>query len=171
MSASPGWPAMPSEEAPRRRRRGRLIVALVALVVLSAGATWWRIRDRPVIDVATGTMAAGDDALARAPIEGTVPVRVRVRVLNASGTRGYARRATLEFRDRGFDVVEYETDRGTPRRSTLIVSHTGHRDWAERLQRAAATGTIEARPDSLRYVDLTIFVGRDWKPSTETLRP
>jgi hypothetical protein len=158
---------MPDDEAPRRQRRGWLIVALGALVVLSAAAAWWQIRDRPVIGAATRALTAGDASLARAPID----VRVRVRVLNASGTRGYARRATLEFRDRGFDVVEYDTEREEPRRSTLIVSHTGHPDWAERLRRAAATGTIEARPDSLRYLDLTIFVGRDWKPSTETLRP
>jgi hypothetical protein len=158
---------MPTEEAPRRQRRGWLIIALVALVGFGASASWWRIRDQPAIDTAAGTTAARDNALARAPID----ERVRVRVLNASGTRGYARRATLEFRDRGFDVVEYDTERGEPRRSTLVVSHTGHRDWAERLQRVAATGTIEERPDSLRYVDLTIFVGRDWKPSTETLRP
>ena len=112
-------------------------------------------------------MAVVDDSLARAPRDR----RVRVRVLNASGTRGYARRATLELRDRGFDVVEYETEQGKARSGTLIVSHTGHGDWAERLQRAFGTGTIEARPDSLRYVDLTVFVGRDWKPATETLRP
>ena len=167
MSTSPGWPATSAEDPPRREGRGWLIVALLALVVLGAGAAWWRMRDRPVIDAASGTMAAANDSLARAPIDS----RVRVRVLNASGTRGYARRATLELRDRGFDVVEYDTERGEPRRGTLIVSHTGHRDWAERLQRAVGTGTIEARPDSLRYVDLTIFVGRDWKPSTETLRP
>jgi hypothetical protein len=167
MSATPGWPSMPSQQTPRRKRRGWLIVALLSMVLLGAGAAWWEIRDTPVLESAHGTMAAVDDSLARAPNDS----RVRVRVLNASGTRGYARRATIELRDRGFDVVEYDTERGKPRSGTLIVSHTGHRDWAERLQRAVGTGTIEARPDSLRYVDLTIFVGRDWKPSTETLRP
>jgi len=168
MSTTPGWPSMPSHEAPRRTRRGWLIVALLTVVLVGAGAAWWQIRDTPpALGSANGTMAAVDDSLARAPGES----RVRVRVLNASGTRGYARRATIELRDRGFDVVDYDTERGTPRSGTLIVSHTGHRDWAERLQRAVGTGTIEARPDSLRYVDLTIFVGRDWKPSPETLRP
>jgi hypothetical protein len=136
-------------------------------VVLGSGTAWWGSRVTPAVESAHGTMAAVTDSLARAPNDS----RVRVRVLNASGTRGYARRATLELRDRGFDVVEYETERGNPRSGTLIVSHTGHQDWAERLQRAVGTGTIEARPDSLRFVDLTIFVGRDWKPSTETLRP
>ncbi len=167
MSLSPGWPSMPEPDAPRRKRRGWVILALVAVVAIGAGAAWWQLKDTPVLASANGTMAAVDDSLARAPGDS----RVRVRVLNASGTRGYARRATIELRDRGFDVVEYETERGKPRSGTLIVSHTGHRDWAERLQRAFGTGTIESRPDSLRYVDLTIFVGRDWKPSTETLRP
>ncbi|WP_309669819.1 LytR C-terminal domain-containing protein [Gemmatimonas sp.] len=167
MSTSSGWPSMPALDAPRRKRRGWLILALLAVVTLGAGAAWWQSKATPIIASANGTMAAVDDSLARAPSDS----RVRVRVLNASGTRGYARRATIELRDRGFDVVEYDTERGKPRNGTLIVSHTGHRDWADRLQRAFGTGAIEERPDSLRYVDLTIFVGRDWKPSTETLRP
>jgi hypothetical protein len=158
---------MPSPQAPRRNRRGWLVVALLTMIALGAGAAWWGQRATSAVVSATGTMAAVDDASARAPDSS----RVRVRVLNASGTRGYARRATIELRDRGFDVVDYDTERGTPRSGTLILSHTGHRDWAERLQRAVGTGTIEARPDSLRYLDLTIFVGRDWKPSAETLRP
>ena len=158
---------MPTEDAPRRRRRGWLVVGLIAVVLLGAGAAWWRTRDTPALSAARGTMAAVDDSLARAPVDS----RVRVRVLNASGTRGYARRATLELRDRGFDVVEYETEQGKARSGTLIVSHTGHLDWAERLQRAFGTGLIEARPDSLRFVDVTVYVGRDWKPATETLRP
>ncbi|QJR34992.1 LytR C-terminal domain-containing protein [Gemmatimonas groenlandica] len=167
MSTSPGWPSMPAPDVPRRTRRGWLILALLTVVVVGAGAAWWLDRGAPVVASANGTMAAVDDSLARAPNDS----RVRVRVLNSSGTRGYARRATLELRDRGFDVVEYETERGKPRNGTLIVSHTGHGDWADRLRRAVGTGSIEARPDSLRYVDLTIFVGRDWKPSSETLRP
>ena len=41
---------------------------------------------------------------------------------------------------------------------TLIVTHTGHDDWAERLRRAFGRGSIESYPDSLHYVDLTVFV-------------
>jgi hypothetical protein len=164
---SPGWPSMPTEAAPRRKRRGWLVLALLVVVVLGAVAGWWRSRAAVVQPSASGTMAAIDDSLARSP-QGS---RVRVRVLNASGNRGYARLATLELRDRGFDVVEYDTDRSKPRGSTLIVMHTGHDDWAERLRRAFGRGSIESRPDSLRYVDLTVFVGRDWKPATEALRP
>ncbi len=167
MTTAPGWPSMPTPESPRRTRRGWVVVGLLAVVLLGAGAAWWRTRVTPAVSTARGTMAPVDDSLARAPSDR----RVRVRVLNASGTRGYARRATLELRDHGFDVVEYDTEQGKARSGTVIVSHTGHRDWAERLQRAFGTGVIEARPDSLRYVDLTVFVGRDWKPAPETLRP
>ena len=167
MSAASGWPSMPEQNSPGPKRRGWLILALLAVVLLGAGTAWWRSQVAPRSGVAISTMAAVDDSLARAPSD----QRVRVRVLNASGTRGYGRRATLELRDRGFDVVEYDTEQGKARGTTLILSHTGHRDWADRLQRAFGTGAIEARPDSLRYVDLTIFVGRDWKPATETLRP
>lgn len=165
---TPGWPSMPAEAAPRRRKRGGwLVLALVGIVALGAAAGWWRSRTAAIPASANGTMAALDDSLARAP-QGT---RVRVRVLNASGNRGYARLASLELRDRGFDVVDYDTDRAKPRSSTLIVMHTDHDDWAERLRRAFGRGSIESRPDSLRYIDLTVFVGRDWKPATEALRP
>ena len=158
---------MPEQNSPRPKRHGWLILAMLAVVLSGAGAAWWQSRVALSRGSVVSTMAAVDDPLARAPIG----VRVRVRVLNASGTRGYARRATLELRDRGFDVVEYETEQGKARKSTLILSHTSHPEWAERLQRAFGTGAIEERPDSLRYVDLTIFVGLDWKPATETLRP
>ena len=167
MTSEPGWPSMPTPAPPRRKRAGWAIVGLLVAVLAGSGVAWWRLRDTPVVTAAQGTMAVMSDSAARAPTD----TRVRVRVLNASGTRGYARRATLELRDRGFDVVEYDTEQGKGRSGTLIVSHTGHQDWAERLQRAFGTGTLEARSDSLRYVDLTVFVGRDWKPATETLRP
>ena len=117
MSTTPGWPSLPPPKVPRRTRRGWLIVALLTVVLLGASAAWWGTRHQPVIEAASGTMAAVDDSLARAP-DGS---RVRVRVLNASGTRGFARRATSELRDRGFDVVEYDTERGTPRSSTRAI--------------------------------------------------
>ena len=167
MMTTLGWPSMPTPDAPRRRRKGGVIVGGLLVVLVGASIGWWQLRDTPADNDAQGTMAAVTDSSARAPHD----TRVRVRVLNASGTRGYARRATLELRDRGFDVVDYDTEQGAGRDKTVILSHTGHADWAARLQRALGTGTIEERADSLRYMDLTVFVGRDWKPATKTLRP
>lgn len=167
MTTAPDWPPTPAIGSTRRRRGRWVIVGLATVGVVGVLAVrWFAPGTTPTIAVRVGTSTV-DDSLARAPSQD----RVRVRVLNASGIRGYARRATLAIRDRGFDVVEYDTEQGASRSETLIVSHTGHGAWADRLRRALGGGRIEARPDSLRYVDLTVFVGRDWQPPTETLRP
>lgn len=113
------------------------------------------------------TSALLSDSLARAP-QGT---RIRVRVLNATTSKGLAKRVTFALRDYGYDVVDFDSDRRGPRTSTLIVSHTAHADWAQRLRRALGTGAIESRPDSLHYVDFTVLVGSDWKPPTQSFRP
>jgi hypothetical protein len=113
------------------------------------------------------TVAALDDSSAHAPA-GT---RIIVRVVNASGVSGLARRATLTLRDFGYDVVDYTSERAGARKETEIVVHTGHDAWAARLQRALGTGRITSRPDSLRYLDLTVILGRDWQAPTEPLRP
>ncbi len=110
---------------------------------------------------------ARPDSMARAP-KGS---RVRVRVLNTTSTKGLARRMTFLLRDLGYDVVDFDSDRRSPRTNTLILSHTAHEEWAKRLRRAVGMGAIETRPDSLRYVDFTVLVGRDWKPTAQPFRP
>ncbi len=111
--------------------------------------------------------ASRGDSLSRAPA-GT---RVRVRVLNGTATRGLAKRATFLLRDLGYDVVDYDTDTKAKRSHTLIRSHTGHAEWAERLRRALGTGTVEDRPEGSRYVDFTVIIGNDWKASAKSFRP
>src|SRR5207244_12133440 len=87
-------------------------------------------------------------------------VRVRVQVLNATPTRGLARRATELLRDRGFDVVDVGTaatrDQGD---STIVLDRSGHADWARRVARAIGGARVIARPDSYRYLDITVLVG------------
>jgi hypothetical protein len=107
------------------------------------------------------------DSLSRAP----AGARVRVRVLNGTATRGLAKRATFLLRDLGYDVVDYDTDAKAKRSETLIRSHTGHTEWAERLRRALGTGTVENRPEGSRYVDFTVFLGSDWKAPAKSFRP
>lgn len=161
------WPSGPDGDPPARKRRGWIVVALVAVVLAGAATAWWMQRQPTTGAAVIAQAVAPDDSTARAPSG----VRVRVRVLNASGTRGLARRAALELRDRGFDVVDYDSERGNGRRTSLIVVHTSHTDWGERLRRGLGAGSIESAPDSLRFVDLTVYIGRDWHPSTEALRP
>jgi hypothetical protein len=105
--------------------------------------------------------------MARAPVGS----RIRVRVLNATGTRGLAKRVTFVLRDFGYDVVDFDSDRGPTRNQTVVLSHTGHTEWAQRLRRALGTGTIETRADSLRYVDFTVLIGSDWKAPPQSFRP
>lgn len=160
-SASDQWPA------PRPRRRGWIVALLLVIAIVSGVAAWRRRVDQAAAAAGEVRAAALDDSLARAP-RGT---RVIVRVVNASGRRGLGRRATLVLRDYGYDVVDFDGAAGGARATTEIADHTGHAAWAAHLQRALGTGTIIARADSSRYVDLTVLIGRDWQPPTQPFRP
>ena len=143
----------------------RLTVAIVLIVAAGATAGWYQASH--ATEPPTLPQAAVTDTLARAP----VGVRIRVRVLNTTTTRGLAKRATAVLRDFGYDVVDYDTEQKSRGAPTRIISHTGHAEWAQRLRRAVGVGAIETRPDSLRYVDFTVLIGRDWKAPAQPFRP
>ena len=97
-------------------------------------------------------------------------VRITVEVLNASGQRGLARRATFALRDAGFDVVRF--DNATENRdSTLVLSRSGKDDWAQLVARALGGARVESRPDSSRYLDITVLLGADWRPPAKPFHP
>lgn len=170
---SPLMPPLYNSEPPpssRRRRVLRFMTVLVIVAAVGTTTTWWLNRDDNNGMTAAGTaFAAQTDSRARAP----KGVRIRVRVVNGTEVNGLAKRATAVLRDHGFDVVEYESGRGkTPRTTTLVQTHTGHSDWSDRIVRVLGTGGTEVRPDSLlRYVDLTVLLGLDWKPPAQPFRP
>jgi hypothetical protein len=143
---------------PRRRRYGRII--LVFLILLVIGWIVWLAINA----FSTPTVRfAPDDA--KAP-EGT---RIKVEVLNATKTRGLARRATLYLRDRGFDVVG--SGNVTEQRTTSIVyDRSSHPDWA-RLVGRAMNAPVATRPDSSRYLDVTVLIGADWRPPPLPFHP
>ncbi len=134
-------------------KRVALWVAVVAL--LGAGGGWWWFQ-RP-------RAASVDDAPAPqgAPVRRVVPAgtRIRVEVFNTTTTRGVARRVSLYLRDAGFDVVKY-AGQGPPRDSTLVLDRTGHPEWAALVSEALGGAAVESRPDSSRYVDITVLLGR-----------
>lgn len=102
-------------------------------------------------------------AAAEAPTPMVPPgIRVKVEVLNATRVRGLARKATLFLRDRGFDVVAVGTSK-EQRATTLVLDRSGHPEWAA-LAAKAFNAKFESRPDSSRYLDVTILVGSDWHP-------
>jgi len=141
----------------------KLLVAVGAallLIVLSAGAVVIHARRAPTPLVA---------ALAEQP-RAPEGVRVRVQVLNTTTTRGLARRATRLLRDRGFDVVE--TGNVSPTiDTTIVLDLSGHPEWAEAAAKVMAPARTRARRDSSRYLDVTVLIGRTWRPPTEPIYP
>lgn len=89
-------------------------------------------------------------------------VRIKVEVLNATRVPGLARRATLFLRDRGFDVVGMGTS-AEQRATTLVLDRSNHPEWSSLVARALGS-RVEARPDSSRYLDVTVLLGNDWRP-------
>ena len=141
-------------------KRGWVIAAIAAIVGISLSVFVYQRRrhvvTRPLIPIAQ----------VRAP-EG---VRIRVQVLNATKTRGLARRATMLLRDRGFDVVETGTLAQT-RDTTLVLDLSGHPDWAKRIAQVLAPATVTARPDSSRYLDIAVVLGNSWRPPAQPFNP
>ena len=134
------------------------------LVIMLSAATWVlharRVVRSPLSDVLPG--AGGP----RAP-EG---VRIRVQVLNTTRTRGLARRATRVLRDRGFDVVEMGTT-GPTIDTTIVLDLSGHPDWASAVAGVVKPARVVARTDSSRYLDISVLLGRSWRPPPHPLDP
>lgn len=140
------------------RRYGRMIVA--ALVLGFLGWIAWREWAKRAAEA-----ERYGPADARAP-KGT---RIKVEVLNATRTRGLARRATRYLRDRGFDVVGSGTA-SEQRDSTLVLDRSSHPEWAYLVGRAMRA-RVAAQPDSSRYLDVTVILGSDWRPPSKPFYP
>ena len=96
--------------------------------------------------------------------------RVRVQVLNTTKTRGLARRAMLYLRDQGFDVVDVGTA-GPTVDTTLVLDRSRHPDWARSVATSLGSARVEARPDTSRYLDVTVLIGSSWRPPAQPFYP
>jgi hypothetical protein len=96
-------------------------------------------------------------------------VRIKVEVLNGTRTKGLARRATQLLREHGFDVVGSGTN-PDQMATTLVLDRSGHPDWAARVGRAM-NATVLERPDSSRYLDVTVILGADWRAPALPFHP
>jgi LytR cell envelope-related transcriptional attenuator len=134
----------------------KLAIAAAALAVVVVGVVLFR----------------GDGLSPPSRVGVLVPdgVRIKVEVLNASGQRGLARRATYALRDAGFDVVRFGNSDET-RDSTLVLTRSGKDDWAGLVARALGGARVESRPDSSRYLDVTVLLGADWRPPAKPFHP
>ena len=146
----------------RVARAGVLLV--LVLVVLGAAAWVARARSGRAGPLLPRIMSGA--AASRAP-DG---VRIRVQVLNTTRTRGLARQATRLLRDRGFDVVETGTT-SPPLDSTLVLDRSLHPDWAALVGTSLGGARVESRPDSSRYLDVTVLLGRLWRSPPQPLSP
>lgn len=151
-------------------RRVRKIALALLFLLLLAGTAWVASARRGAASSSSLLPDMVRDEGPRAP-EG---VRIRVQVLNTTRTRGLARRATRLLRDRGYDVVEVGTT-SPARDTTLVLDRSGHPDWAARVAEIMGgvdrTARAESRPDSSRYLDVTVLVGSLWRPPAEPLYP
>ena len=136
---------------------------LLAVVVGGAGYYGWTRYER--------ARSLTPDAQAEAPVNAKAPpgTRIKVEVLNATKTKGLARRATLFLRDRGFDVVAIGTAR-EQREASLVIDRSKHPAWAQLIANAIGA-TVTSRPDSSRYVDATVLVGSSWSPPAKPFYP
>ncbi len=110
-------------------------------------------------------------SLSEAPSDAKAPLntRIKVEVLNATATRGLARRATLFLRDRGFDVVAIGTA-NQQKQQTVVIDRSGHPAWAKLIANALGA-TVTTKLDSSRYVDATVLVGASWRPPAKPFYP
>jgi LytR cell envelope-related transcriptional attenuator len=76
----------------------------------------------------------------------------------------------LHLRDHGFDVVELGTTTAT-RDSTLVLDRSHHPEWAQRVARSLGGARVESRPDTSRYLDVTVLLGGNWRAPSQTFHP
>ena len=141
------------------------LVAAALLLLLVLGAATWVLHARQIVHSPLTSVLPNTEG-PRAP-DG---VRIRVQVLNTTKTRGLARRATRLLRDRGFDVVELGTTTPTLD-TTLVLDRSGHPEWASRVAAVLRPARAVPRPDSSRYLDVTVLLGRTWRPPPHPLDP
>jgi hypothetical protein len=145
-------------------KRGPVLLAALLVLAILGGAVYV-MRARHGTTNVVSSPARFD--VPRAP----AGVRVRVQVINTTRTRGLARRATRVLRDQGFDVVEMTTG-GPMRDTTLVLDRSGHPAWAATVARVLGPAArAEARPDSSRYLDVTVLLGTAWRAPSEPLYP
>ena len=123
------------------------------------------LRARPV------ALGAGEGARVTAPrVRAPEGERIRVEVLNATRTRGLARRATQMLRDGGFDVV-YTGTSAKPLDSTRVIDRSGRPEWARLVADALGGAIVETQVDTSRYLDVTVLLGGSFRPPPNPFHP
>jgi len=114
------------------------------------------------------TVAPAGVAGGPAPASTTTGRRIRVQVLNASGRSGLAREATRVLRDGGFDVLEFGNGSNFSPDSSVVLDRVGSVEHARQVADALGIRRVAARPDANLYLDVTVVLGKDWRPEATT---
>jgi hypothetical protein len=98
-------------------------------------------------------------------IPGDAGPALTVEVLNATTRPGLARLGTRVLRAAGIDVVNVGTaTTEPPLDSTRIVVRRGAVGQGTTVRQALGVGTISVALDSTRLLDVSVFLGADFKP-------
>ena len=152
-------PCNPQETERRAPRRSRVnsvrpvhLLAAGAVVIL-LGVSYW-LANSP-----RGRTAV--QHVSSAPVPG--PSSPKVEVVNASGTSGLAMRATEALRSRGFDVVDFSSDRSRILDRTIVVDRSGNPGIARQVADALGLpkDRVQQRVDRQLLLDATVLLGRD----------
>jgi hypothetical protein len=138
--------------------RHPVTIALIAIGAVGGTVAAVALRARPA---------------APPPIEHAYPIpsadqRILVEVLNATPRPGLARAAARALRRRGLDVIFFGNgDVGGDADSTRIIARRGNRAAAERVARALGRGVVKVQIDTLRRVDVSVLLGKDYRPPAD----
>ncbi len=138
----------------------------MVLTVVGGATLWWRSR------TPGGSAGVSSGPQASPGVTRIVPAgtRIRVEVLNTTTVRGLGRRTTFYLRDLGFDVVRFAGE-GPARDSTLVLDRSGHPEWAALVAKSLGGVRVESRPDTSRYVDVSVLIGTSWRPPAQPFYP
>jgi len=88
--------------------------------------------------------------------------RITVEVLNGTTRPGLARAATRRLRRNGLDVV-YFGNADTAADSTRVIVRRGDPARARAVHQALGLGRVVVESDTLRRVDVSVVLGRDYR--------
>lgn len=89
------------------------------------------------------------------------PDRIRVEVVNASGSNAAAEKMAAALRQQGFEVSRI-TQSGSVNRNTLVISHSSQGAVLNRVTNLPFNYVLQVTPDSARTAQVTVIVGRDF---------
>jgi hypothetical protein len=91
---------------------------------------------------------------------------LRIEILNGTSRDGLARVASRQMRRAGFDVVFYGSMDSAVAVSRVIARRV-ERDAAREVAAALGVDSIVAVRDTMRRVDVSVWLGDDYRPKPE----